>query len=109
MHLLMTQYTTADPETVEAALPAAVDRALDAAAARIGAERATTISTRDHQSLRVDAGLAELDGSSVSVVRHPKLVEIQVRVPWHDAQGRERRSLAAAAFAGDLGDTVRAA
>ena len=89
MHLLMTQYTSADPETVEAALPAAVDHALDAAAARIGAERATTVATCDDRSLRVDAGLAELDGSSVSVVRHPELVEIQVRIPWHDAAGRD--------------------
>ncbi|MEM7286795.1 MAG: hypothetical protein AAF480_10630 [Actinomycetota bacterium] len=105
----MTQYTTADPETVQASLPAAVDQALDAAAARIGAERHTTVSHADDRSLRLEAGLRELDGSSVSVVGHPKLVEIQVRVPWDDAAGRERRSLAAAAFAGELGKRVLAA
>ena len=109
MHLLMTQYTTADADMVEAALPAAVDHALDAAAARIGGERATTVSSLEAHSLHLEAGLRELDGSSVSVVRHPELVEIQVRVPWAETEGRERRSLAAAAFAGDLGTTVRAA
>ena len=109
MHLLMTRYTNADADLVEAALPEAVDHALDAAAARIGAERATTVASRDERALRVEAGLSELGGSSVEIVRHARLVEIQVRVPWDDTVGRERRSLAAAAFAGDLGNTVRAA
>ena len=109
MHLLMTQYTTTDADTVEAALLAAVDRALDAAAARIGGDRSATVASRDDHSIRLESGLRELDGSSVSVVRHPQLVEIQVRVPWSDTDRRERRSLAAAAFAGDLGTAVRAA
>lgn len=126
MQLLMTKYTAADADTVEALLPAAVDHALDVAAARIGAERAAAVTTRDAQAFRVEGGLRELAGCSVSVVRHPELVEIQIRVPWGTDQrnpvtspadtvrqveslGPERRSLAAAAFARDLGSVVGAA
>lgn len=107
MDLVMNSYYDTDADAVAAELDAAIDTGLDAAARRLQTGRCAATAARHDRSVRLEGGLPELDGSSIAVAEQPGLVEVQIRVPWSAAPGRERRALAAAAFSGALTQRLR--
>lgn len=104
MALILTKYIDADPNEVAAQLENAVGRGVDAAANRIGADRAEVSTEGIEGGVRVNSGLDVLDGSELRVGGQTHLTTITINVPWEATDNA--KLLAAGAFAETIANEV---
>ncbi|MEM9610845.1 MAG: hypothetical protein AAGA99_25775 [Actinomycetota bacterium] len=102
MLLTLTHHLAATDETAADDLLAAIDRALDVAAARVAEPRDETVAELDAGSVRVRQGVGLLADSQVRITGDHGLATLEVAVPWAPADSDGRKFRAASAFA----DTV---
>lgn len=104
MALILTKYIDADPTEVAERLENLVDRGVDAAADRIGADRSEIATEGINGGVRMNSGLAVLDGSELRVGGQSHLTTLTINVPW-DATDKAKL-LAAGAFAETIANEV---
>lgn len=105
MKLTLTRYVDSAPAAVEHNLDHAVAIGLDAAAGVVGDRAETHIEHIDH-GLRVERGLAPLDGSEVRVSGTDRLTTLEIAVPWSSADAGSPKLWAAVRFAETVTDEV---
>jgi len=105
--LTLTQYFDAEPAEVAGLLEGSLDRGLDAAATRIGADRTELIAENVEGGIRINSGLDVLDGSELHVSGESRLTTLRISVPWERTDNS--KALAATTFAEAIAQEVQLA
>lgn len=107
MVLTLTKYIDAEPVDIAHKLEAAIDRGVEAAATRIGAEHSATTTEGIDGGVRMHSGLSALDGSELRVGGISRLTTLTINVPWEATDST--KLLAAGAFAESIATEVQLA
>ena len=107
MVLTLTKYIDAEPTDVATKLETVIDRGVDAAANRIGADRRDISTEGITDGVRVNSGLDILDGSELVVSGQSHLTTLTINVPWQATD--KAKLLAAGAFAETIANEVQLA
>jgi hypothetical protein len=107
--LILTHYIATDPAAATNRLPNAIARALDSAAERVAAERVDTVTTALDDGIRVQYGLAALEGSDLHLRGIEHLTELRIEVPWIPTDSGTSKLWAANRFAGVVADELAGA